>query len=102
MYTRSSFILTLIAMLSIPFTSGCSSMSTLPKTENLTVSRKPADKKCSPLGKLEGRSLSKTAKPEDALEDLKKEAANKGANYLVVKEYSGTGGAVTGLAYICP
>ena len=77
-------------------------MSTLPETDNVKVSRNDADKDCEFISKLEGRSSSKTAKPEDALNDLKKEAANKGANYLVVKEYSGYGTAVTGLAYKCP
>jgi len=39
---------------------------------------------------------------EDALADLKKEAANKGANFLVVRQYSAMGTAVTGEAYLCP
>lgn len=81
---------------------GCSSMSTLPKDDNVKVSREDADKDCHLIGKVEGRSLSVKATPEDVLKDMKQEAANKGANYLVVKEYSGTGTAATGLAYHCP
>jgi len=82
--------------------SACSSMSHMPAKENLKVSREEPNKECKMLSKLEGRSQSKTAKPDDALEDLKQEAANKGANYLVIKEYSGYGTAVTGVAYLCP
>lgn len=92
----------LFVTLSPLFGIGCSSMSALPQEDNVKVSREEADKDCTFISKLEGRSMSKTAKAEDALKDLQKEAANKGANYLVVKEYSGMGTAVTGLAYKCP
>jgi hypothetical protein len=80
----------------------CSSMSTLPKADNVKVSREDADKDCTFISKVEGRTMSKIPKEGEALADLTKEAANKGANYLVVKEYSGNGTAVTGLAYKCP
>ena len=80
----------------------CSHMSTLPQEDNVKVSRDEPDKDCQFLGKIEGRSMSKTPKQEEALKDLRQEAANKGANYLVVKEYSGMGTAATGLAYKCP
>jgi hypothetical protein len=81
---------------------GCSTMSNLPDTENLKVSREEPSKDCVSIGKIEGRSSSKIPKEEEALADLKKEAANKGANYLVVKQYSGNGTAATGIAYKCP
>jgi len=84
------------------FLIGCSSMSTLPKEDNVKVSRKPADKDCVFLSKLEGRTMSKRGTEEDALKDLVKEAANKGANFLEVKTYSSAGTAVTGLVYKCP
>jgi hypothetical protein len=81
---------------------GCSSMSNLPDEDNVKVSREEPGKECEFLGKIEGRSMSKTPKQEEALNDLKAEAANKGANYLVVKQYSANGNSVTGLAYKCP
>ena len=46
--------------------------------------------------------LSPKGTAEDALNDMKKEAANKGANYLQIKEYSSYGTAVTGIAFKCP
>ncbi|OFZ18902.1 MAG: hypothetical protein A2Z20_12395 [Bdellovibrionales bacterium RBG_16_40_8] len=84
------------------FFTACSTMSNLAEEDNVKVSRDEPSKDCEFLDKLEGRSLTRTAKQEDALKDLRQEAANKGANYLVVKEYSGVGTAVTGLAYKCP
>ena len=82
--------------------SSCSSMSNLPEQANVKVSREDAANDCIALGKLEGRSRSVKGTNEDALNDLKQEAANKGANYLVVKEYSSNGTTVSGLAYNCP
>ena len=54
------------------------------------------------MGKISGRANSSKGTQEQALEDLKREAANKGANYVVVKQYSDLGTAVTGMAYECP
>jgi hypothetical protein len=100
--TKSNFYLPIFLILPSFLLLSCSSLSNLPKEENVKVSRKPADKDCVFISKVEGRSISKKATAEDALKDLIKEAANKGANFLEVKEYSGTGSAVTGLAYKCP
>jgi len=81
---------------------GCASRSVLPEVKEVKVSREAADKDCKELGKVRGTSLSAKANAEQALEDLKKEAANKGANYVVVKQYSDNRTSVTGLAYECP
>lgn len=91
-----------IATLFITNCSHTSRMSELPKEDNVKVSREDADKECKFIGKLEGRAMSKTPKQDEALKDLRQEAANKGANYLVVKQYSDLGTSATGLAYACP
>ena len=81
---------------------GCSSMSNLPEKENVKVSReKPSDKECKSLGKVEGRTNKINGTQEDALADLQNEAAHKGANYLMVEQYSANGQSVTGIAYRC-
>ena len=82
--------------------SGCASHSVLPDKEDIKTSRNEPDKDCQSLGKVTGTSLSTKAKPEDVLENMKQDAANKGANYLLVKQYSDTGTSVTGIAYKCP
>lgn len=81
---------------------GCSSRSVLPDQKEVKITRSPADAKCKDLGKITGTTISKTPTEEQALEDLKREAAHKGANYVVVQQYSEMGGMVTGLAYDCP
>ena len=80
----------------------CSSMSTLPDEENVTVSREKAKDQCEEIGKVRGSTSSIKGKAEEALADMKQEAANKGANYVQVMQYSAQQTSVTGLAYRCP
>ncbi len=89
----------LTACTSMPTTKA---MSPLPQNNNVRVSRVDPDSACKFLSKVEGRTQSVKGTRDEALGDLKQEAANKGANYLVVKQYSDAGTAVTGEAYLCP
>lgn len=82
--------------------SACASRSVLPDVQSVKVSREAPSSKCNEIGKLTGNTESVHGTQEQALEDLKREAANKGANYVMVKEYSDYGTAVTGIAYECP
>ena len=93
----------LMAILITIFGTACAHQrSILPDVRDVQVSRKAADPKCRALGEIEGRAPTASGTSIDALADLKREAAAKGANYLVVKEYSTYGTAVTALAYECP
>ena len=82
--------------------SSCSSRSIMPDSKEVEVSRKAADEDCKDMGLITGTTTSIKGTKEDALADLKQTAANKGANYVVVKQYSAQGTSVTGLAYECP
>lgn len=84
------------------FLTSCGSTPVVPEGKNVKVSRDDADKDCRELGSVVGRLLTTTAKPEDAIEDMKQEAANKGANYVRMETASGLGSAVKGTAYFCP
>lgn len=79
----------------------CSSRSVTPDVKEVKVSRDTADKDCKELGKITGTTLSVKGTAEEALADLKREAANKGANYVQVKQYSDNQTTVTGVAYEC-
>lgn len=95
------FNLGFLVMLGISL-AGCASRSVLPDQKGVKVSREAADSDCKEMGPITGRTASAKGTEAEALEDLKKEAAAKGANYVVVKQYSGYGTAVTGVAYECP
>lgn len=81
---------------------GCASRSVMPDVKEVKVSREAPDKDCKEMGTITGTTATAKGTQEQALEDLKKEAANKGANYVVVKQYSSYGTSVTGVAYECP
>lgn len=95
-----AFLLTFVIATATLFVAGCSSQSVLPETKDIKVSRK-APNDCKDLGKVSGRTLSAKGTPEEALEDMKKEAADKGATHVVVHQYSSNRTAVTGQAYQC-
>lgn len=80
---------------------GCSSRPVTADKKEIKVSREAPSKDCKEIGKLTGTTQSTKGTQEQALEDLKQEAANKGANYVIVKQYSDAGTSVTGIAYEC-
>jgi uncharacterized protein YbjQ (UPF0145 family) len=82
--------------------SGCRSRSLLADAKDVQASREAAGKDCREIGTITGTTISAKGSQEEALEDMKKEAANKGANYVQVKEYSSMGTSVKGIAYECP
>lgn len=84
------------------FLLGCSSRSIKPDINEVKVSRDEPSSKCRDLGVIEGTTITAKGSQDDAVEDLKHEAANKGANYIWVKQFSSYGTAVTGRAYECP
>jgi hypothetical protein len=80
----------------------CASKPVIPSAGDVKVSREDASPKCKEIGKLTGTTMTAQGTKEQALEDLKREAATKGGNYVVVKQFSDYGTAVTGIAYDCP
>lgn len=81
---------------------GCSSTPVIPEGKNVTVSRDEAKIACQELGRVTGRTISTKPNLEAAVEDMKKEAALKGANYVRMETASGLQSAVAGTAYFCP
>ena len=88
------FLATILSLVSV----GCSTApSVLPDKSEVKVSREAPDEECNELGKFMGSGDDK----ESALENLKEDAANKGADYVQVLEYSTLGTRVTGNAFKC-
>jgi hypothetical protein len=79
----------------------CSSHPIKPEAGNVKVGREDADKDCKEIGPVEGRVKNVTGKFEEALEDLKLDAARKGANFVQIQQTGALGQAVRGTAYFC-
>lgn len=81
---------------------GCSSQPVIPEAKNVKVSRDDADKDCVSLGPVQGSVSTVKGTIEQALEDMKLDAARKGANYVRMETTSALGSSVAGTAYKCP
>ncbi len=92
------FALTLLVMTLM----GCSNSHPVkPDADNVKISRESADEDCIEIGPVEGRTLSTSGTLDEALNDLKKDAAFKGANYVQMEQTGAHGQAVRGTAYLC-
>ena len=74
----------------------------MPEPKDVTVRREAPAPACRLIGEVTGRALTASGPREDALNDLKRDAANRGGNYVVIQEWSAYGTGVTGVAYACP
>ncbi len=82
--------------------SACGSHPIKPEGNNVKITREAVDDDdCKEMGPVEGRVSSAKGTFEQALEDLKLDAARKGANKVKIEATSGTGTAVKGIAYFC-
>lgn len=79
----------------------CSSHPVLPQKTDIKITREEPSKDCENLGAIVGRSHSIHATPEEALEDLKVEAIQKGANVVKVETMGAQSAAIKGTAYYC-
>lgn len=90
-----------IAMLAMILGACSSAPPVKPEGKNVEVSRDPADKDCKEIGPVEGRNSSTKGTFDIALENLKADAAGKGANYVQIRQSGAMGTSVRGVAYLC-
>ena len=91
-----------IAFLSLLVFSSCSHQAIIPEAKNVKIQREAPAKNCRSLGHVEGNVIHATGKIEDAIEDMRLDAARKGANYVQMGETSALGKNVAGVAFQCP
>lgn len=96
-------ILNIVVVVTAGILVSCSSTPIVPSADSIKISREtPNDPECKNLGRVQGKTIGVKPDLEAAIEDMKKEAAYKGANYLVMETASGYETAVSGTAYYCP
>jgi hypothetical protein len=81
---------------------GCSSQPVVPAAKNVKVARENPDKDCQEIGKVQGSVSTVKGTIEQAIEDMKLDAARKGANYVRMETTSALGSSVSGTAFNCP
>lgn len=80
----------------------CSHQALIPEAKNVKIQREAPAKDCRSLGHVEGNVIHANGKIEDAIEDMRLDAARKGANFVQLGETSALGKNVAGVAYQCP
>lgn len=91
----------LLAVLTFPLLTACSSHPVLPTTKDITVSRDAAAAGCENLGAITGRSQKLNPTQDEVLEDLKAEAVRKGANFVKIETIGNMSSSIRGTAYFC-
>jgi hypothetical protein len=81
---------------------GCSSKSLTPEPKEVKMSRESANSECKELGRVTGTTMTAQGTSKEALDDMQNDAAKRGANYVKIEQYSGSGTSVVGVAYLCP
>lgn len=81
---------------------GCKSHDVLPEKIEVKVSREAPDKDCKMVGTVSGSTSKIGETSEKALENLKTDAARKGANFVQYESSSAAGTAFKGTGYFCP
>jgi hypothetical protein len=96
------YLLLIVLALAFVALSSCSSTPVVPAAKNVKVSRDDADKDCREIGPVQGTVQTKSGTIEEAIEDMKLDAARKGANYVRMETTSSYGTSSQGTAYYCP
>jgi hypothetical protein len=96
------FLLILLAAVFAWINVSCSSAPIKPEADNVKVKREaPNLENCKEIGMVQGTVKTKSGTFEQALEDMKLDAARKGANYIHMEQTSAYGTSTRGTAYFC-
>jgi hypothetical protein len=82
--------------------SACSHQPIIPEAKNIKLARENPDSDCVEIGKVQGSVKTVKGTIEQAIEDMKLDAARKGANYVRMESTSAMGTSVQGTAFQCP
>ena len=82
--------------------SACSSQPIVPESKNVKIAREKPAKDCVELGPVQGAVKTTTGTIEQAIEDMKLDAARKGANFVHMEATGAMGTSASGTAYQCP
>jgi phage terminase large subunit len=82
--------------------SACSHQAIVPEAKNVKLQRENPSKNCVEIGKVQGSVQSVHGTIEQAIEDMKLDAARKGANFVRMESTSAIGTSVSGTAFQCP
>lgn len=81
---------------------GCASKPIIPEAKNVKVAREIPRAECKEIGPVQGSVSTIKGTIEQAIEDMRLDAARKGANFVHMEATSAIGTSVSGTAFDCP
>ncbi|RYZ66214.1 MAG: DUF4156 domain-containing protein [Proteobacteria bacterium] len=100
-HTNRKSLIAFVSFLLSTAVVGCSSQPVVPEAKNVKVAREEADSDCREIGRVQGSVKTATGTIEQAIEDMKLDAARKGANYVRMEQTGAMGTSASGTAYQC-
>lgn len=80
----------------------CSHQPIIPEAKNVDVKRENPPGDCREIGRVLGQVRTTAGSIEQAIDDMKLDAARRGANYVRIESTGAMGTSVSGTAYQCP
>lgn len=96
---KISFLIGLFILTAL--NASCGSRPVIANKSDVRVSKEAPGGSCTDMGTLIGRTMHAAGTREAALDDLKEQAASKGATDIQVHQFSDMGTSVTGTLFIC-
>lgn len=95
-------LLPLVTTLVMSALAGCSHQAIVPEARNVKIARENPPSNCAVLGPVTGKTKTMSGSIEQAIDDMKLDAARKGANYVRMESTGAMGTTASGTAYQCP
>ncbi len=84
------------------FLNSCANQPVVPDGKSIKLARENPSSSCREMGKVYGKVSTSSGTVDQAIEDMKLDAARKGANYVRMEATGAMGTAVEGTAFSCP
>ncbi len=102
MKTLKMCLITLLSLGAALGQSACSHQALIPEARNVKIARENPPGDCQELGTVHGVVKTSAGSIEQAIDDMKLDAARKGANYVRMEATGAMGTSTSGTAYKCP
>ena len=91
-----------LLLLALTSLAACSHQAIIPEAKNVKIARENPPSDCREIGRVLGQVRTTAGSIEQAVDDMKLDAARKGANYVRMESTGAMGTSASGTAYQCP
>lgn len=100
--TNAKTLAALATAATLSMLAACSHQPVIPEAKNVKIARENPSSDCQELGRVMGQVKTMSGSIEQAIDDMKLDAARKGANYVRMESTGAMGTSASGTAFKCP